>query len=243
MLGFTGRSERKISPGGALQSWVSFTKASHLGTPLVLFALVKLHICVPPLSFRARETPGSFAETVAFRCPRFLLSASLDSLPSSPAPKAPSSARIEINLVTRAGTGCDPGHGTPRSGGRGKRRGSCGPGGAPVGEACLLARRGAEPVPSRSSGSLGRFARAAGGSGASSPPGLRAARLFFPEVPTSPSLGQLGARSHFPGLYVSAIFPRRFGYSTSPPGVKGCHAGGQRRRQDPRQAPPQFFAP
>ena len=48
------RSERKISPGGALQrqSWVSFTKASHLDTPLVLFALGKLHICVPPLAPR-----------------------------------------------------------------------------------------------------------------------------------------------------------------------------------------------
>ena len=128
---------------------------------------------------------------------------------------------MKINSVTRAGTvAATPATARPA-------RADAESGGAPAGRVvpqwarpASWRRRGAEPVPSRSSGSRGRFVRAAGGLRGFPPPGLRAARLFLPRGPHVAFSGATGrARSHFPGLCVSAIFPRRFGYSTSPPGV------------------------
>lgn len=84
------RSEQKINRRTAAgtvlaEIWVSFTKAPHLGDPLALFALVKLHICKGVLAPRSWNSPS--AETQEFQFPRVLFSPS--SSRSSPPPLPP----------------------------------------------------------------------------------------------------------------------------------------------------------
>lgn len=165
------------------------------------------------------------AETQAFLLPRVPLSPSLSptrgpsvlmgsqlsaSAGKSPLPPLKLVQDQETFPCRGRGPSRRPPSGAPSSRGRGKRRGSCGPGGALMGEACLLAAArswpgaGPEPAPSRNAGGSGRFTSVPGGLPGFPPPALWAARLFLSRGPTSPSLRQLEA---FPWTAGFGYFP------------------------------------
>lgn len=161
------------------------------------------------------------AETQAFLLPRVPLSPSLfptrgpsvlmgsqlwASAGKSPLPPLKLVQDQETFPCRGRGPSRRPPSGAPSSRGRGKRRGSCGPGGALMGEACLLAAArswpGAGPEPER--GRQRAFYECARWAPGLPPPGLWAARLFLSRGPTSPSLRQLEA---FPWTAGFGYFP------------------------------------
>ena len=196
------------------------------------------------------------AETQAFLLPRVPLSPSLSptrgpsvlmgsqlsaSAGKSPLPPLKLVQDQETFPCRGRGTSRRPPSGAPSSRGRGKRRGSCGPGGdgggLPPGGGAELAR-GWPRAGTREAAGVLRVCQV--GSRASLPLGFGRQGFFFLEAPRRLLCGNW---RRFPRLQVSDIFPWRFGRSRSPPGVIGDKAPqGQRRRLKPREAPLQPFA-